>query len=255
VIAVEPIGFVRSSRSDLSDDNWGAVTARIEVVVSLPAESLDGIEAFSHAEVVNFFDRVSDSEVERGARHPRGNIVWPKVGILAQRGKGRPNRLGVTIVEVIRREGRSLTVGGLDAIGGTPVLDIKPVLAEFLPRTPVRQPELSRELLRNYKPSANCRRSSAAGTSLHLLAFWPDHSGKKSPLPRLSAFDRSVAMAKVANGKAGAATLIGPNSLTTRFTIPRVGLPVNTFVTAVCRAPSLLSAARCTAMLPRHRRC
>ena len=72
------------------------------------------------------------------------------MGIFAQRGKGRPNRLGVTIVEVVRREGRTLTVTGLDAIDGTPVLDLKPVMAEFLPRTAVRQPEWSRELMRNY---------------------------------------------------------------------------------------------------------
>jgi tRNA (adenine37-N6)-methyltransferase len=150
MITLEPIGHVRSSRSDLSDDNWGSVTAQIELDDSLPAESLAGIEAFSHAEVVYHFDRVSDSEVERGARHPRGNRAWPKVGIFAQRGKGRPNRLGVTIVEIVGREGRVLTVTGLDAIDGTPVLDIKPVMAEFLPRTPVRQPAWSHELMRNY---------------------------------------------------------------------------------------------------------
>jgi hypothetical protein len=86
MITLEPIGFVRSSRSGLSDDDWGGVTARIELVESLPAESLDGIEAFSHAEVVYYFDRVPDAEVERGARHPRGNTAWPKVGICAQRG-------------------------------------------------------------------------------------------------------------------------------------------------------------------------
>src|SRR5262249_1047166 len=101
-------------------------------------------------EVVYFFDRVPDAEVERGARHPRGNAAWPKVGIFAQRGKGRPNRLGVTVVEVVSREGRTLTVSGLDAIDGTPVLDIKPVLAEFLRRTAGRQQEWSRELMRNY---------------------------------------------------------------------------------------------------------
>ena len=150
MITVEPIGHVRSSRTDLCDDNWGGVMAWIELVESLPPESLDGIEAFSHAEVVYYFDRVPDAEVERGARHPRGNTAWPKVGIFAQRGKGRPNRLGVTIVEVVRREGRTLTVTGLDAIDGTPVLDLKPVMAEFLLRTPVRQPEWSRELMRNY---------------------------------------------------------------------------------------------------------
>src|SRR5262249_44983588 len=131
MITLEPIGHVRSSRTDLSDDNWGSVTARIELVQSLPAESLQGIEAFSHAEVVYFFDRVTDAEVERGARHPRGNTAWPKVGIFAQRGKGRLNRLGVTVVEVIRREGRALTVAGLDAIDATPVLDVNPVMAEF----------------------------------------------------------------------------------------------------------------------------
>jgi tRNA (Thr-GGU) A37 N-methylase len=75
---------------------------------------------------------------------------WPRVGIFAQRGKGRPNRLGATIVEVVSREGRVLTVAGLDAIDGTPVLDIKPVLAEFLPRKPVRQPAWSCELMRDY---------------------------------------------------------------------------------------------------------
>jgi tRNA (Thr-GGU) A37 N-methylase len=72
------------------------------------------------------------------------------VGIFAQRGKGRPNRLGVTIVAVVGRVGRVLTVAGRDAIDGTPVLDIKPVMEEFLPRTPVRQPEWSHELMRDY---------------------------------------------------------------------------------------------------------
>jgi tRNA (adenine37-N6)-methyltransferase len=150
MITLEPIGHVRSSRSDLSDDSWGSVAARIELDESLPAESLAGIEAFSHAEVVYHLDRVPDAEVERGARHPRGNRAWPKVGIFAQQGKGRPNRLGVTIVEIVGRAGRTLTVTGLDAVDGTPVLDIKPVMTEFLPRTPVRQPAWSHELMQNY---------------------------------------------------------------------------------------------------------
>ena len=52
------------------------------------------------------FDRVSEAAVVRGARHPRGNPAWPRVGIFAQRGKDRPNRLGTTIVEVVARRGR-----------------------------------------------------------------------------------------------------------------------------------------------------
>src|SRR3954468_9139831 len=91
MIPREPIGHVRSSRTDLSYDNWAGVTARIELAEALPSESLDGIDAFSHAGVVYFFDRVPDAEVERGARHPRGNTAWPKVEVFAQRGKGRPN--------------------------------------------------------------------------------------------------------------------------------------------------------------------
>ena len=150
MIPVEPIGYVRSARADLSDDDWGAVTAHIDLAETLPSESLDGLEEFSHAEIIFQFHRVVESKIERGARHPRGNPDWPRVGIFAQRGKDRPNRLGSTIVEIKGRAGRTLTVVGLDAIDGTPVLDIKPVMTEFLPRSPVRQPQWSRELMREY---------------------------------------------------------------------------------------------------------
>ena len=104
--------------------------------------------------MIHQFHRVADSAIERAARHPRGNPNWPRVGIFAQRAKDRPNRLGATIVEIKGRQGRVLTVAGLDAIDGTPVLDIKPVMAEFLPRSPVRQPDWSRELMKNYWSAA-----------------------------------------------------------------------------------------------------
>jgi tRNA (adenine37-N6)-methyltransferase len=100
--------------------------------------------------VLFLFDRVPDEKIERGSRHPRGNEVWPKVGIFAQRAKDRPNRIGSTIVEVVGVEGTVLTVRGLDAIDGTPVLDIKPVIHEFLPRSEVRQPDWATELMRDY---------------------------------------------------------------------------------------------------------
>jgi tRNA-Thr(GGU) m(6)t(6)A37 methyltransferase TsaA len=150
VIALEPVGHVRSDRKDLRDDDWGKVTSRIELTDAFGPEALDGLDEFSHAEVIFHFDKVDASAVERGTRHPRGNRAWPRVGIFAQRGKDRPNRLGTTIVEIVRREGRVLTVLGLDAIDGTPVVDLKPVMAEFLPRSPVRQPAWSRELMRDY---------------------------------------------------------------------------------------------------------
>jgi tRNA-Thr(GGU) m(6)t(6)A37 methyltransferase TsaA len=150
MISLEPIGHVKSPREDLSDDDWGAVRARIELTSDFAPACLDGIEEFSHAEILFCFDRVDPAKVNRGARHPRGNTAWPKVGIFAQRGKDRPNRIGSTIVRIAGRSGRVLEVIGLDAIEGTPVLDIKPVMAEFLPREAVRQPAWSHELMRDY---------------------------------------------------------------------------------------------------------
>src|SRR5438876_6394377 len=150
MFSLEPIGYVHSPRTDLSDDRWGDVTALIELTAAFGPEALEGLDEFSHAEILFLFDRVLESAVERGTRHPRGNPAWPRVGIFAQRAKDRPNRLGTTIVEIAGREGRVLTVRGLDAVDGTPVLDIKPLMTEFLPRGPVRQPPWSRELMRDY---------------------------------------------------------------------------------------------------------
>ncbi len=78
--------------------------------------------ASPHIEVIYHFNRVPDAEIQTGARHPRGRTDWPKVGIFAQRGKGRPNRLGLTTCMLLSVEGLVLHVRGLDAIDGTPVL-------------------------------------------------------------------------------------------------------------------------------------
>jgi tRNA (Thr-GGU) A37 N-methylase len=96
------------------------------------------------------FDRVDPQKVERGARHPRNNREWPRVGIFAQRGKNRPNRIGTTICRVDHVEGLRLHVTGLDAIDGTPVLDIKPWVVELGPRGEVRQPAWITELMVEY---------------------------------------------------------------------------------------------------------
>jgi len=150
MITLNPIGVVHTERLDTRDDDWGGVESVIELRPDLPAGSLDGLEDFSHAEIVFVFDRIDEASVVTGTRHPRNNPAWPKVGIFAQRASRRPNRLGVTIVAIIGREGSRLRVRGLDAADGTPVVDIKPVMAEFLPREPVRQPAWSHELMRGY---------------------------------------------------------------------------------------------------------
>ncbi len=145
-----PIAFVRGARADVEDDFWGGGEARLVLTDAVEESALEGIETFSHAEVLFVFDRVEDAKIVRGARHPRNNPDWPRTGILAQRAKNRPNRLGSTICRVVRREGRTLVVRELDAIEGTPVVDIKPVLREFLPREEVRQPAWTTELMRDY---------------------------------------------------------------------------------------------------------
>jgi len=93
---------------------------------------------------------VTISKIEYEARHPRNNPHWPKVGIFAQRGKNRPNQIGTTICRILKVDGSSLHIEGIDAVDGTPVLDIKPWVSEFGPRGRTFQPEWISELMRGY---------------------------------------------------------------------------------------------------------
>jgi tRNA (adenine37-N6)-methyltransferase len=83
---------VRAARTEPEDDNWGGSTAVIELAAGMDPTCLDGIEDFSHAEILYIFDRVPPEKIVTGSRHPRNNTAWPRVGIFAQRGKNRPNR-------------------------------------------------------------------------------------------------------------------------------------------------------------------
>jgi tRNA (adenine37-N6)-methyltransferase len=150
-VIVEPIGWVRSSRTDAIDDDWDAVTATISLDAErFSSEAIAGLDEFSHIEVVFVFDQVEVTDIESGARHPRGNAEWPRVGIFAQRAKMRPNRIGVSVCRLVEVDGLTLRVQGLDAIDGTPVLDIKPYMSEFGARGDVHQPAWSHELMASY---------------------------------------------------------------------------------------------------------
>lgn len=150
MITLEPVAHVRNTRRAVTDDFWGGVVSEIVMTDAFAPDSLDGLEQFSHVEVIFHFHRVDESKVVSGARHPRNNPAWPAVGIFAQRGKNRPNRLGLAVVRIVARAGNVLTVRDLDAIDGSPVLDIKPVLREFLPVGEVVQPRWADELMREY---------------------------------------------------------------------------------------------------------
>jgi len=147
---VQAVAVVRSSRDGVVDDDWDSETSSLHLLPPFDERSVRGLEEFSHLEVITLLDRVDPAAVHVYARRPRGNPAWPEVGILAQRAKDRVNRLGLSTCELVRVEGTVLHVRGLDAVDGTPVLDIKPYMTEFAPRTTIRQPAWSRELMRGY---------------------------------------------------------------------------------------------------------
>lgn len=150
-IVLKPIGFVQSARREAVDDKWDSVEACILLDKNhFSTESVSGLERFSHVEILFHMNQVSNSDVILGARHPRGNPDWDKVGIFAQRAKNRPNRLGSTICRILRIEGLLIHLEGLDAIHGTPVLDIKPYMNEFAPRGETYQPRWASELMKDY---------------------------------------------------------------------------------------------------------
>jgi tRNA-Thr(GGU) m(6)t(6)A37 methyltransferase TsaA len=149
-IQLTPIGIVHSPRQAAVDDYWGGLTATIEVDGRFPEEATAGLADFSHLEVIYQFHLVAEERIEMAARHPRNRTDWPKVGIFAQRGKVRPNRLGLSRCQIVAVDGRTITVAGLDAIDGSPVLDLKPYMTEFSPIGALRQPEWATELMADY---------------------------------------------------------------------------------------------------------
>jgi tRNA (adenine37-N6)-methyltransferase len=150
MISLEPIGLVVGGRREAIDDNWGSVSAIIRLDADrFGPDAVAGLEEFSHLCVVFQFHLVDEGDVVTGARHPRGNTQWPAVGMFAQRAKMRPNRLGVSACALIGVDGLDLSVRGLDAIDGTPVLDVKPFMREFEP-TGTHQPAWATELMQGY---------------------------------------------------------------------------------------------------------
>jgi tRNA (Thr-GGU) A37 N-methylase len=151
IFTLTPVGQVAGGRAEAIDDDWGASRAIIRLdPARFTDEALLGLDAFSHAEIIFLFDQVGDDQITTSARRPRGNPEWPRVGIFAQRGKNRPNRLGVSVCRIVAVDGLELAVAGLDAIHGTPILDIKPVMAGFQPRGEVREPDWARAIMAGY---------------------------------------------------------------------------------------------------------
>ncbi len=148
-IKLTPVATVKSARTIPTDDFWEAVIAEIELADHIPTEAFESISDFSHLEIIYYFDKVKEEKIIFSGR-PRGNPNYPLVGIFGQRKKDRPNTIGLCTVELLEHKGRKLTVKYLDAIDGTPILDIKPVFKEFQPKGIITQPLWVADLMKNY---------------------------------------------------------------------------------------------------------
>jgi tRNA-Thr(GGU) m(6)t(6)A37 methyltransferase TsaA len=150
-VILRPIGTVVSERKNIEDDYWGETLSHIDLDPEMfTSESFENLDQFSHAEIIFEMHQVDNNKIEYRSRHPRNNSAHPKVGVFAQRGKNRPNKLGMTVVRMIQVSGTRLTVEGLDAINGSPVLDIKPYFKEFGPRGVVFQPDWPQDIMKHY---------------------------------------------------------------------------------------------------------
>jgi len=161
MIEISPIGFVTTGRKETVDDYWGDAKATITLdVKQFSPSAIRGLDTFSHIEVIFSFNLVKDEDVLTGESHPRGNPEWPKMGIFAQRKKDRPNKIGVSICKLESIDQLKIHVLGLDAVEGTPILDIKPVMTGFLPnRNDIREPEWAKTLMCAYYKNESERQS------------------------------------------------------------------------------------------------
>ncbi len=126
-VELQPVGWVRNQVEEKPDDGvWEELVSQIEIDEAV-APALEGIEEFSHIIVLFWIDRRDPSDRPLQV-HPQGREDLPLKGVFATRSPARPNRIGLTVVKLLERDGRVLRVLGLDALNGTPVLDIKPYL-------------------------------------------------------------------------------------------------------------------------------
>ena len=124
-IAMYPIGYVKNDVSERKDTAWGENCSTICLEEEYYT-GLVGLQDFTHAIILYHLDQANFDKEKHLQRRPQNREDMPLVGIFSQRGKDRPNRIGMTSVRIISADEQTLVVQGLDAIDGTPVLDIKP---------------------------------------------------------------------------------------------------------------------------------
>jgi tRNA-Thr(GGU) m(6)t(6)A37 methyltransferase TsaA len=143
-VLLRPIGVVRNSVREPRPNGWDQVRSDLVFRDDLLA-ALDGIEAYSHVIVVFHCHLVPEEARTTGRIRPRDNPELPEQGVLATRSQRRPNPVGVAVVPLLRRRRNILRVRGLDAVDGTPVLDIKPYLPQYDSAPDARVPDWMQE--------------------------------------------------------------------------------------------------------------
>ena len=144
-----PIGVVKNSIKDAIDDNWGDVVSRLLLEPHFAA-GLRHLDQFSHAIVVTYLHRSHFDPARHLLRRPRGLATMPEIGIFSQRAKDRPNPIGITAVKIKEVGSDYVDVVGLDAIEGTPIVDIKPYFLQFDCIPAAKMPPWVDELMKDY---------------------------------------------------------------------------------------------------------
>ena len=147
-IVMKPIGYVKNDVQEKKDVSWGEEISYI-LLEEEYHKGLKGLEDFSHAIILYYLDKAEFVREKHLQRHPQNRQDMPLVGIFAQRGKDRPNTIGMTSVEIVAVSDNMLTVRGLDAVNGTPVLDIKPYYPVY-DKKDAKTPEWVDRLMENY---------------------------------------------------------------------------------------------------------
>jgi tRNA (Thr-GGU) A37 N-methylase len=147
---VQPVATVVGGRTEVADDYWGGVEAVIRLDGRFPVETLQGIDAFSHVVAIWRFHLASPGDVALHARSPRNNAAWPVTGTFVHRNHRRPNQLAVSFPRLLKVDGLDLHVTDLDAVDGTPILDLAPYFRAMGPQGPTREPDWPGEMLADY---------------------------------------------------------------------------------------------------------
>ena len=148
-IEFTPIGFVSNQVTIPLDENWGSVVSKLKINAEF-AKGIKGLDQFSHAVIITFLNQAEFNVARHIVRRPRGLNTMPEVGIFSQRAKDRPNPIGVTSVKIMTVGDDFIEVSGLDAINGTPILDIKPYYPQYDCIEDATVPGWVNKLMHNY---------------------------------------------------------------------------------------------------------